>query len=234
MNAREIEEFKKQAEQTSIMRPTKSKFLRFIIGCLLILTAIGALGVAFFGGKPDTVACINPMNNAIPTFFAYCTMLLILPGLVCIFVKSIRRPMLIITSVVLILFLIMVMFNAGLNGIAYHFAKGKKATECPCVITFHKAHHDKAVADERIGDVDDYILAFRYLDSQEEDVIAQSAPLKYYNNLYEGDTCVAYVKEGILGIKFVTDIKCVKRKIQTIDDEDEEEEEEEEDEDFKD
>ena len=239
MNTREMEEIKREMEQTSIIRPTKSIFLRFIIGTLLILTAIGALGVAFFGSTPDEVACVNPMNNSIPTFFAYCTMLLFLPGLVCIFVKSIRRPLLIITCIVLILFLIMVMFNAALNGIAYHFAKDKKAEERPCVITFHKGHHDKSVADDRMEGVDDYILDFRYLDNQEEDEIAQSIPLKYYNNLYEGDTCVAYVKEGILGIKFVTDIKCVKRKRQAVDDEDskdddEDGEEDEEDEDFKD
>ena len=219
MTIREIEEIKREAERTSIARPTKNKYLKFLLGTLLVLTGIGVLAIAFLGGAPDTVMCINPMNDFIPTFFAYLTMLLILPGLVCIFVKSIRRPLLIITCIVLITFFIMAMFNAAINKIAYNFAKGKEAVERPCVITFHKGHHDKAVADERMEDINTYILVLHYLDTEADEVISQNDPIKNYNNLYEGDTCVAYVKDGILGIKFVTNIKCVKHKTQVVNDE---------------
>ena len=57
-------------------------------------------------------------------------------------------------------------------------------------------------------------MKFRFLDEGEnasEHSISRDAPFEFYNRVYEGDTCIAYVLTGAFGIDYVNDMRVKKR-----------------------
>lgn len=224
-------------ENQDTLRPVTSKYLRAFLLSLLVLAGVGALGVAIIGGFPKTVVSINPYSDAAATLFATIFIFLCLAGIVCIFKKSIRRTVLIIACVGGISVLIFACFNLFLERLSYMTAKDKEPVERLCVITYHKHHHSEFVTTtekenvfgskyevEERSTVDKYNMYFRFLDDGKEESISGDYPFEYYNQLYEGDTCIAYVREGAFGIYFITNMKCVKRYIKPAEPEEETEE----------
>lgn len=79
------------------VKPVKNKFLKAFLVFLLVLTGVSVLAVALLGSIPETVINMDSLSDSMAMGFAYVFMLLCLVGIFCIFIKSIRRPVLIIT-----------------------------------------------------------------------------------------------------------------------------------------
>lgn len=223
------------------IKPVENNFLKFALISLLILAGVGALGVAIVGGFPKSIVSINPISDAMATFFATVFCILCVVGIICIFKKSIRRTALIVTCVAGILLLIFGCFNLFLERISYQTAKNNPPVERMCVITYHKHHHSEYLTIKEREDlfgnkeeveeqstVDKYNMSFRFLDDGKEESISGDYPYEYYNLVSEGDTCIAYVRNGAFGIKFITNIKCVKRFVPPVNEEENEDVNEEE------
>jgi hypothetical protein len=72
--------------------------------------------------------------------------------------------------------------------------------------------NEKEYVTERTETTDQYELKFRFLDGdQRELTISRDNPFVFYNRVYEGDTCVAYILTGALGIDYVQDMRVKKR-----------------------
>lgn len=206
------------------IKPVENKFLKFVLISLLVLAGVGAVGVAVVGGFPKSIVSINPISDAVATLFATIFCILCVVGIVCIFKKSIRRSAFVVTCVAGILLLIFGCFNLLLERISYQTAKNNPPVERLCVITYHKHHHSEYLTIKQRKDlfgnkedveehstVDKYNMSFRFLDDGKEESISGDYPFEYYNLVSEGDTCIAYVRDGAFGIKFITNMKCVRR-----------------------
>lgn len=167
---------------------------------LLVLTGVSVLAVALLGSIPETVINMDSLSDSMAMGFAYVFMLLCLVGIFCIFIKSIRRPVLIITCIAGVLLLICTCLNVAVERLSYNSAKNNEAERRTCIVSRHAEH----------GDYYDMTLVFP--DEGRELTLSETEKYEYYTRLLEGDTCVAYVRTGLFGMHFITNIDCVKRK----------------------
>lgn len=211
-----------------IERIVEGPLKTWLVG-LLIVVGVSVGIFVFTPSPPDSVVSLSDAGDAIATIAATACGILCCPGLLCIFIKKMRFPMLIIVSFVLLLFLSAVCLDHAYNNLNYVFSKDKSPVERPCVITHHKhnkvmsTHQDhrtgkdvfgneKEYVTERTETTDQYELKFRFLDGdQRELTISRDNPFVFYNRVYEGDTCVAYILTGALGIDYVQDMRVRKR-----------------------
>ena len=170
--------------------------LKYILITTLVLTGIGILGVMILGELPDSVIIINPYFENLVAFCAYGAMAICGVGFFRIFIKFLRIPVVVATCVLLILLLNFACWNAVLRNISYRVAKASESAEREIVI---------ADDDDTIND-----LSFRFLDEDNGNVSADAPEFLAYR-LHEGDTCVAVVWDGVLGIQFISEIKNVRR-----------------------
>ena len=201
---------------------------KYLVG-LLILVGVSVGIFVFTPAPPDSVVSLSHAGDTIATIAATACGLLCCPGILCIFIKKWRFPLLIILSFVLLLFLSAVCIQHAYENLNYAFSKDKTPVERLCVITHHKHNHSTHIRqDHRTGkDVfgneteyvteheettDQYVLKFRFLDGGKSELtISRDAPFAFYNRVYEGDTCVAYILTGALGIDYVQDMRVKKR-----------------------
>lgn len=170
--------------------------LKYTLITTLVLTGIGILGVMILGELPDSVIIINPYFENLVAFCAYGAMAICGVGFFSIFIKFLRIPVVVATCVLLILLLYFACWNAVLRNISYRVAKASESAEREIVI---------ADDDDTIND-----LSFRFLDEDNGNVSADAPEFLAYR-LHEGDTCVAVVWDGVLGIQFISKIKNVRR-----------------------
>ena len=170
--------------------------LKYTLITTLVLTGIGILGVMILGELPDSVIIINPYFENLVAFCAYGAMAICGVGFFSIFIKFLRIPVVVATCVLLILLLNFACWNAVLRNISYRVAKASESAEREIVI---------ADDDDTIND-----LSFRFLDEDNGNVSAAAPEFLAYR-LHEGDTCVAVVWDGVLGIQFISKIKNVRR-----------------------
>ena len=211
-----------------IERIVEGPLKNWLVG-LLIVVGVSVGIFVFTPSPPDSVVSLSDAGDTIATIAATACGILCCPGLLCIFIKKWRFPLLIIVSFVLLLFLSAVCIDHAYNNLNYAFSKDKSPVERPCVITHHKhnkvtrTHQDhrtgkdvfgneKEYVTERTETTDQYELKFRFLDGdQKELTISRDNPFEFYNRVYEGDTCVAYILTGALGIDYVQDMRVRKR-----------------------
>lgn len=170
--------------------------LKYTLITTLVLTGIGILEVMILGELPDSVIIINPYFENLVAFCAYGAMAICGVGFFSIFIKFLRIPVVVATCVLLILLLNFACWNAVLRNISYRVAKASESAEREIVI---------ADDDDTIND-----LSFRFLDEDNGNVSADAPEFLAYR-LHEGDTCVAVVWDGVLGIQFISKIKNVRR-----------------------
>ena len=170
--------------------------LKYTLITTLVLTGIGILGVMILGELPDSVIIINPYFENLGAFCAYGAMAICGVGFFSIFIKFLRIPVVVATCVLLILLLNFACWNAVLRNISYRVAKASESAEREIVIVDD---------DDTIND-----LSFRFLDEDNGNVSADAPEFLAYR-LHEGDTCVAVVWDGVLGIQFISKIKNVRR-----------------------
>ena len=198
---------------------------------LLILVGVGVGCFVFTPAPPDSVVTFDDSGDIIATVAAVAMGLCCCPGFLCIFIKKLRFPMLIIVSFILLLFLVAVCLDHAYMNLNYAFSKDKTPVERMCVITHHKHNRTTHIRqDRRTGNdvfgnekeyvteheetTDQYVMKFRFLDEGEngkEHVISRDVPFEFYNRVYEGDTCVAYILRGGLGLDYVNDMRVTKR-----------------------
>ncbi len=170
--------------------------LKYTLITTLVLTGLGILGVMILGELPDSVIIINPYFERLINFCAYSAVALCGAGLFCIFIKAIRLPVGVATCILLMLFLNFACWNAVLQNISYRVARASNPAEREIVI---------ADNDDTIND-----MTFRFLDEDSEMFSADVPDFLAYR-LHQGDTCVAVVWDGVLGIQFISKIKNVRR-----------------------
>jgi ABC-type transport system involved in multi-copper enzyme maturation permease subunit len=175
-----------------------NKFLKYIIITVLLLTGLGFIGTLLLAEIPDSVICINPFYESVINFCAYGLMAVCAAGLLSIFVKAIRMPLLVMACVLLLFFLDFACWNSILESVSYKVARGAEPVESPFVIEGKDYTFDS--------------LAIRFLDGETDDTVSAEVPFVVLHRLHEGDTCVAVVWDGLLGVKFVSKIKNVRRK----------------------
>ena len=196
---------------------------------LLILVGVSVGALVFTPAPPDSVVSLNNAGDIIATVAATACGLLCCPGFLCIFIKKWRFPMLIIVSFVLLLFLSAVCIDHAYENLNYAFSKDHTPVKRPCVITHHKHNQSTHIREERrtgkdvFGNEKEYVteheettdtyeLKFRFLDGDKQELsISRDTPFEFYNRVYEGDTCVAYILTGALGIDYVQDMRVKKR-----------------------
>ena len=196
---------------------------------LLILVGVSVGALVFTPSPPDSVVSLSDAGDVIATVAATACGLLCCPGFLCIFIKKWRFPMLIITAFVLLLFLSAVCIDHAYEHLNYAFSKDKTPVERLCVITHHKHNqsthiresrrmgkdvfgHKKEYVTEHEETTDQYELKFRFLDGDKKELtISREKPFEFYNRVFEGDTCVAYILTGALGIDYVQDMRVKKR-----------------------
>lgn len=158
---------------------------------LLIIVGISVGLLVFVGTAPSGVIVINPLSDIIPGVAGVLTGLLCCPGIICIFVKKIRFHVVIALAFVLLLFLSATCINAALERISYLQVKDREPVMREVVI----------LPKQDAGEV-----PFRFLDDGTEGHIGSGGALSSFGPMEEGDTCVAYFLDGIIGIDFVTDM----------------------------
>jgi hypothetical protein len=171
--------------------------LKYTLITTLVLTGLGILGVMILGELPDSVIIINPYFENLIAFCAYSAMAICGVGFFSIFIKFLRIPVGIATCVLLMLLLNFACWDAVLQNISYRVAKASESAEREMVI---------AVNDDTISD-----LSFRFLDDDNSEEFSADVPEFLAYRLHQGDTCVAVVWDGVLGIQFISKIKNVRR-----------------------
>ncbi|MCR4920820.1 MAG: hypothetical protein K5945_03810 [Bacteroidaceae bacterium] len=168
---------------------------KYLLIIVLILTGVGVLGAVILGKLPESAMIINPYYQPVIYFCAYSFAALCMGGLFCIFIKSIRTPLIVLACILLMFFFIFACWNNMLEKISYKVAKRSEPVECPFVI------EDK--------DYSANSLYIRFLD--EEGTVPAEVPFPVLSRLNQGDTCVAVVWKGLIGINFISKIKNVRR-----------------------
>lgn len=174
-----------------------NNYLLYLIIAVLVLTGIGVLGAVCIGGPPESAMSINPYADNVSYFLAYCCVALCFAGLFCIFIKSLRMPLVVIVCGLLLFFFDFTCWNVIFEGISYRVARRGTPVDCPFVI------------EEKDYTVNS--LMIRFLDGKADDTVPADVPFTVFHRLNEGDTCVAVVWDGVLGIKFISKIKNVRR-----------------------
>ena len=202
-----------------------------LVGLLIVLgVSVGAF--VFTPSPPDSVVTFDDSGDVIATIAGIAMGLCCCPGFLCIFIKKLRFPMVIIVAFILLLFLSAVCLDHAYQNLNYAFSKDKSPVERMCVITHHKHNRSTHIRQEhRTGkDVfgneteyvteheettDQYVLKFRFLEDDgtvgREHTISRDAPFAFYNRVYEGDTCLSYILTGALGLDYVEDMRVKKR-----------------------
>lgn len=225
---------------TEVKKEEKNKFpevtngMRIFLLSLLGLMALFAIAVAIIGGIPSEVVSINPVRDSVSTLFAVGFIILCLLGIVSIFKKSLRYRLIIPLAVLLFTFVILGCVNLFFERASYKVAKDKEPIERLCVITFHHHYHNESTKIvekngrdiETTTTIDHYNMDFRFLDDGHEESIALEYPFRYFKMFEKGDTCIAYVRTGLFGLQFVTDMKLKAKVSQTDEEADEEADEE--------
>lgn len=211
-----------------IERIVEGPLKSWLVG-LLILVGVSVGIFVFTPSPPDSVVTLDNTGDVIATVTGTICGILCCPGLLCIFIKKWRFPMLIIASFVLLLFLSAVCIDHAYNNLNYVFSKDKEPVARPCVITHHKhnkvtsTHQDHRTGKDVFGNekeyvtehtetTDQYELKFRFLDgNKSEHTISRDVPFAFYQRVYEGDTCVVYILTGALGRDYVADMRVKKR-----------------------
>lgn len=202
-----------------------------LVGLLIVLGVSVGIFV-FTPSPPDSVVMLDSTSgDIIATVAAVACGICCCPGFLCIFIKKLRFPMLIIVSFILLLFLAAVCLDHAYKNLNYAFSQDKSPVERLCVITHHKHNRSTHIREDRrtgkdvFGNnkeyvteheetTDEYVVKFRFLDEGKnatEHVISQDSPFEFYNRVYEGDTCIAYVLTGAFGIDYVNDMRVKKR-----------------------
>ena len=211
-----------------IERIVEGPLRNWLVG-LLIVVGVSVGIFVFTPSPPDSVVSLSDAGDIIATVAATACGLLCCPGFLCIFIKKWRFPLLIIVSFVLLLFLSAVCIQHAYENLNYAFSKDKSPVERPCVITYHQHNvsthirEDHRTGKDVFGNEKEYVtqheetttkyeLKFRFLDGDEQEfTISRDKPFEFYNRVYEGDTCVAYILTGALGIDYVQDMRVRKR-----------------------
>ena len=204
------------------IEPIRSEKLRTAILSSLGLLAVLVIAMAIVGDYPEEVIVIDPNSELLGTVAAYCFGIACLAGLVSIFAKSIRRPLLIAVCVGTVVFLIFGCANFLFSKISYKVAKNAEPVERLCVVTNHTHNHSEWVEEDDRGyetthSTDNYTMILRFLDDGHEEMLSDRNAINYWK-LEEGDTCVAYVRKGLAGMQFVTYLKRYKAPLQLGDD----------------
>lgn len=202
-----------------------------LVGLLIVLGVSVGIFV-FTPSPPDSVVMLDSTSgDIIATVAAVACGICCCPGFLCIFIKKLRFPMLIIVSFILLLFLAAVCLDHAYKNLNYAFSQDKSPVERLCVITHHKHNRSTHIREDRrtgkdvFGNnkeyvteheetTDEYVVRFRFLDEGDnatEHVISQDSPFEFYNRVFEGDTCIAYVLTGAFGIDYVNDMRVKKR-----------------------
>lgn len=213
-----------------IERIVEGPLKNWLVGLLIVLGVSVALFV-FTPAPPDSVVTLDGTGDTIATIAATICGILCCPGLLCIFIKKLRFPMVIILAFVLLLFLAAVCIDHAYNNLNYALSKDKNPVERLCVITHH-AHNqttrtnqthrtgkdvfgnENEYVTEHTETADTYEMKFRFLDggvAGSEHAISRSEPYAFYNRVYQGDTCIAYILTGALGRDYVADMIVKKR-----------------------
>ena len=171
--------------------------IKYTLITTLVLTGLGILGVIILGELPDSVIIINPYFESLISFCAYSALAICGVGFFCIFIKALRIPVGVATCVLVILLLNFACWDSVLQNISYRVAKTSKAAEREIVI---------ADTDDDIND-----LRLRFLDDGNDETVAADVPEYLVYRLHEGDTCTAVVWNGVLGVRFISKIKNVRR-----------------------
>ena len=204
---------------------------KYLVG-LLIVVGVGVGVFVFTPSPPDSVVMLdNTAGDVIATVAAVACGICCCPGFLCIFIKKLRFPMLIIVSFILLLFLAATCLEHAYMNLNYAFSSDKTPVERLCAITYHKhnrstqTHRDSRMGKDVFGNekeyvteheetTDTYVVKFHFLDEGEnatEHVISQDSPFEFYNRVFEGDTCIAYILTGAFGIDYVNDMRVKKR-----------------------
>lgn len=204
---------------------------KYLVGLLIVLGISVGIFV-FTPSPPDSVVMLdNTSGDIISTVAAVACGICCCPGFLCIFIKKLRFPMIIIVSFILLLFLAATCLEHACMNLNYALSRDKSPVERLCVITHHKHNqsthirqdshtgkdlfgHEKEYVTEHEETTDNYEMKFRFLDEGEnasEHSISRDAPFEFYNRVYEGDTCIAYVLTGAFGIDYVNDMRVKKR-----------------------
>ncbi len=213
-----------------IERIVEGSLKNWLVGLLIVL-GVSVAAFVFTPAPPDSIVTLDDAGDTIATIAGTICGILCCPGLLCIFIKKWRFPMVIIASFVLLLFLAAVCLDHAYNNLNYALAKDKTPVERPCVITHHNhnvstsVHRDSRVGKDVFGNEKEYVtehtettdkyeVRFRFLDEGEhatEHTISHDTPYAFYNRVYQGDTCVAYILTGALGRDYVYDMVVKKR-----------------------
>lgn len=210
-----------------------------VIGFLIFLAVCG-LGILIMDEFPVNVIRINPIGSAVSSVFATIFIILCLVGIVSIFKKSLRGGLVLVGGALLLLLLLAACLNLFVEKISYRTAKNMEPVERLVVVSDRqysqqeikelKKKKDFFGYEEEVIETktrEDYSVTFRFLDDDHEESVSNSKAFGYYKQFRKGDTCVAYVRDGSFGIKFITDIKLKARKsVPVVADEEEAAEEE--------
>lgn len=202
-----------------------------VIGFLIFLAVCG-LGILIMGEFPVNVIRINPIGSAVSSVFATIFIILCVVGIISIFKKSLRGVAVILVSILLLLFLAFACINIFMEKISYRTAKNMEPVERLVVVSdrqysqqeYRELKKKKTILgleDEEweTTTTEDYSITFRFLDDDHEETVSSSGAFGYYKRFRKGDTCVAYVRDGLFGMKFVTEMKLKARKILPVENE---------------
>ena len=175
-----------------------SELLKYTLITSLVVTGLGILGVMVLGELPDSTIIIDPYFDNAVAFCAYSFMVLCVAGFFCIFIKAIRIPVGVATCVLLLFFLNCACWNAVLQNVSYRVARGSEPSERTIVI-------------DGTDDITDSMM-LRFLNNEDDGTVPADVPEYLLYRLHEGDTCVAVVWDGLIGVRFISKIKNVRRK----------------------
>lgn len=168
-----------------------------LVFLLVVVASVGIL--VFVGAPPDNIVSLNSTLHMAAEAMAVITGILCFPGILCIFIKKIRIPLLIIVAVILLSFFAFCCLNIAYERLNYSFAKDKELHQRTCVITAHQHTHQ------------DDGFAFRFLDNGQEVTLSENKSAPFYHYVEEGDTCVAYILTGAFGIDYIVDMRVKRR-----------------------
>lgn len=170
-------------------------FLKKSAAGLLIVVGVSVGAFVFTPAPPSSVVMFDTLGDTIATMAAMAMGLLCCPGFLCIFIEKLRFPIIIIVAFVLLLFLSAVCLDHAFINLNYALSKGREPE--PRTVVIRQYSSEK--------------LTFRYLDNGKDVSLDRSEPLPYRAVIAEGDTCVAYIVDGALGIDYMMGLRVKRR-----------------------
>jgi hypothetical protein len=177
----------------------------FILG-LMLFTFVCCI-LLFFLPRVSNVLVINPARTAIK-YFAMCLAIFAVAGIMCIFIESMRIPVLVALGIYFMVFLIYCAVYNGYEGIDYSRHKNAASFDRSCVITKHKveganAHLDMFNKGEEYPNTTFYMDIKFHDDGKEYSFSETNEMLLFFNCVELGDTATAQVINGTLGIQYI-------------------------------